>query len=260
MKILLILLSTVAFTASADEMLLRTGEKLAFTKILKIDPDGLRLLVPDGVKKLAFSDMTDEARTKYGLTEKKADEYKQNHEEAIKQAAMEAASDHKEQEQANKDYAEKKANTPFIINAEQMKKSWILKLQKPASLDSDYRQRLETYNTTVAMIGAGKYDSLAQERTLEWNISEYERTGNPDLADRLRPDLVKVRKKISEEKKFEQDQQQLALELVKNETERQRILLDAYARVKQAEALRSWSYSLGNLESKMRIIESQTRK
>ena len=59
--------------------------------------------------------------------------------------------------------AEKKARTPRIITAEQMKAHWISQIAKPGTLESDYRGRMERYESMIVMINSGKYAAIAQE-------------------------------------------------------------------------------------------------
>ena len=252
MKKFLIALTIFATPLLADEMLLRTGEKLTYTKVLKIDPDGLRLLVPDGVKKVAYGDMTDATRTKYGLTEEKAEKYREKQEEKVKQSAVEDATEQAQAVEKQAAAVEKKAKTPRIITAEQMKAHWISQIAKPGTLESDYRGRMERYESMIVMINSGKYAAIAQEKTLSWNISEYERTGQPDVAARLRKDLEEVRKRISEAAQLEQESQALALERAQTELERERLIISARVVEAQTRAIDSLSSELRSLNSKLR--------
>jgi hypothetical protein len=200
-RYLVLLLSLISY-AYTEEIILRTGEKLTYTKILKIEADGLRLIVPDGVKKLSFEDMSDVSRAKYGLTEGGAEVFRAKQEEKMKQAEAESEQEEKEAAQANEEKLAKLAKTPKIVTLEQVKASWIQRLPKPRSLEQGYRTKIEAYNAVISGINTGQYDLIGAEVALNWNISEYERTGQVDLAERARNDLVAVRQKAAEAAKL----------------------------------------------------------
>lgn len=78
---------------------------------------------------------------------------------------------------------------PRIITEREVKVNWLKKFPQPRSLASDYHQQQRSYQELLANIKAGKYDYEASLKAYEWNIAEYTRVRDFQMADQIRKDL-----------------------------------------------------------------------
>lgn len=240
-RLVITLFVTTASFLPADELTLRTGEVVTYTKILKIEADGLRLSYPDGVRRVPVEMLTDEDMKRFNLNPKDAEKARLKREQEMKQidaARKKDAAAAKKENEANKKKAD---NTPVLINVEQMKNHWIKNFPVPRTLDKDYRPKMKAYEALVAGIRSGQYDNLAQEKVLVWNIAELERTGNYSKAEGLRDDLKEVRAALAEEQELEQ--QRLA-----EKRARQADMIDAMATNSVLKELSDLNYNLRKLQ------------
>jgi hypothetical protein len=204
------LLTVLLFVAQshADEIKLRTGEVFSYTKILKIEADGLKLLHNDGVRKIRIEAMTADDIKKYELTQAGAEKARTKEEKDLKTHEVEQHEMAKEQKKEDEAQKAKAAKIPNVINVEQMKAYWVTSLPAPRPLDKDFQERSKTYNAVVTGIKTGHFDNLAQEKVYIWNISEYVCTGNEDKAESLRSDLAKLRQVMENEAQLAQSKRE----------------------------------------------------
>lgn len=113
--------------------------------------------------------------------------------------------------------------TPRLITEKDIKIYWVKNFPRPRKLASDYHQKTEQFELFVANVRSGIFDHKARVAALEWNIKEYQRVRDFEMADQVREDLK--------------------LELHREE-ERQR-----------TEAVKSLSRSLRNIESTLGRIK-----
>ena len=162
--LILILNLVLSTTLIGEEITLRTGEVVSFTKILKIEPDGLKLAYPDGIKKIRIEDMKEADQKKYDLKLDQAKAFREENLAAMKAADQAGLEEEAKTKQENDEAKAKAAKVPKIISAEQMKAVWIKNLPAPGTLDRDYQAKLRTYNAMIDGIRTGGFDNLAQER------------------------------------------------------------------------------------------------
>lgn len=86
-----------------------------------------------------------------------------------------------------------KTEPPRIVTEEQVKRSWINSLSLPSSLDKNYHKVKTSNEEFKRKVTNGLLDSAAWFEATEWNMKEYNRVGQHDmallLANQLRENL-----------------------------------------------------------------------
>ena len=91
--------------------------------------------------------------------------------------------------------------TPKIITEQHVKNYWLNKFPQPRTLDGDYHQKKKSYAQLVANIRAGVYDHEAKVKALDWNIEEYQRAKDFNMADQSRKTLQLLMQQEEERKR-----------------------------------------------------------
>lgn len=97
--------------------------------------------------------------------------------------------------------AQPKNLKPRIITESQVKNFWIKRFPIPRTLARNYHQQMRNYSALVANIKAGNYDYDAKVRALAWNIKEYQRVRDFQMANQSRQDLHAIVLQEEERKK-----------------------------------------------------------
>lgn len=163
---------------------LRTGEKLAVTKISKVEPDGITVWTDAGVKKIPVAKLAKVELSRFSLDEKTA----QEHATAV---AQQEAAYAKQQAQASTPAPKGPAAAKFIT-ATQVKTMWVNKLTPPRSLDPDYSKIMASYKEFVGEIRAGKRDLDAQETAATYNKAKAIEIGDNELAATYEAELGRI--------------------------------------------------------------------
>ena len=174
--------------------------------IRSVEPDGLRIIHESGASKIPIEKLTEEQRTKYGLTVDGAAQYR-------KQLAENAASGYARQQEAARDQAASpraSAAAPVakFITADQVKAMWVKKLPQPRSLDANYSKIMESYREFVGEIRAGKRDLDAQETAATYNKAKAVEIGNTELASTYEAELGRISEAKSAAEALAQQQKQ----------------------------------------------------
>jgi len=90
---------------------------------------------------------------------------------------------------------------PRIINEQQVKNYWLNTFPQPKTMDRDYHQQKRNYAQLLANIRAGRYDHEAKVKALEWNIAEYQRVRDFDMANESRKTLQMLLQQEEERKR-----------------------------------------------------------
>ena len=98
-------------------------------------------------------------------------------------------------------YAQNASTKPRIITEREVKVNWLKKFPQPRTLASDYHQQKRNYQELLANIKAGKYDYEATLKAYKWNIAEYTRVRDFQMADQTRKDLDLLVRHEEERKK-----------------------------------------------------------
>lgn len=100
-------------------------------------------------------------------------------------------------------FAQTKKQEPRIITEMDVKKHWVKKFPIPRKLASNYHEQKRNYKKLIENIKAGKYDYDAKVKALEWNIKEYQRVRDFEMANQARKDLARVQQVEAERKRRE---------------------------------------------------------
>ncbi len=158
--------------------------------VRRVEPDGLCVIHESGASKIPIEKLTEEQRTKYGLTMERAAHYR-------KQVAENVATSYaRQQETARNQAANPQASVAApaakFITADQVKVMWVKKLPQPRSLDANYSKILASYREFVADIKAGSRDLDAQETAATYNKALAVQAGSIDLAQVYETELGRI--------------------------------------------------------------------
>jgi hypothetical protein len=246
--------------AGAEETLSTLdGNVVKYLKVLKKEPHSVTVETDSGITKVPYEKLSHASRKFFGMTESGFKEHKEKLMEeeitrelnapestelpdgSVQDASVPAAS------QANSPKGEK-VPPVRLASVEKVKNYWIRVFPQPRSLDADYHNRRAAYVAFVERIRAGRYDALAKKAMLEWNISEFERVGDVEAANRCRGDLRGAVSEISAEKnrQLENDRIGAARMQAHAETEKARAI------DRQASAIREKARASDRLASEIR--------
>ena len=159
-------------------------------RVRKVEPDGLTIIHESGSAKIPVERLTEDQRTRYGITVEGAAQYRKQ------LAENSAANQAREQELARNQPPETPpsaaAPTAKFITATQVKAVWVKKLPQPRTLDPNYSKIIASYREFVGEIRAGKRDLDAQETAATYNKAKAIDIGNNELAATYEAELDRI--------------------------------------------------------------------
>lgn len=209
---LIILFCALNGVVRSEDLILATGKVYKDFQVMKVEPDGLRIMHSSGMAKILHEELPKEIKEKYSFDAEKAEQYRLSVEAATKQTKQEYAQRVQEMQRKKALAEEKVRNTPRLTQAESVKGAWLRALPRPTGLDPLYSKKLRFCNYMSGVIQRGDLDLEAQSTALQWNISEYRRVGQNDNALALSEELSQVRKAIEKRDALRQQAEIAAME------------------------------------------------
>lgn len=103
----------------------------------------------------------------------------------------------------------------IIITEQDIKTHWLRVFPKPRRMARDYHQKKKEYQKLITNINAGEYDYDAKVKAMEWNIREYQRVNNFEMANQIRADLNLIKRE--EEARKARNQVRNSMFMLENE-------------------------------------------
>ena len=183
-----LILSTVGASHSfAEDMTLSSGRVLRNAKVLKAEPDGVKIMHDDGITKVPYDGLPAGLREKYNYNPAQAEAFKQKSQqdqiEAAKRIRKEREAIAEAQIAPIRAERERFAKTPRLTQAESIKGLWERSLPWPHGMETQTKLKFCQYMS--AQIKSGAFDLEAESTAMQWNMQEYIRVGDTEKANEL---------------------------------------------------------------------------
>jgi len=178
------------------------GKKYEGVKVLGVDPDGLRIMHSGGAAKISFPDLPKNLQERFGFDPEMARQFAEQRAmgEAARIRQLEDAKARAKLEREAQMQADLKreASTFRPISASDVRAAWQRSLAvPPASLDSNYHEKVKRNNEIIALISSGKMDDQAKLTALEYNSNKLRALGRIEEANAYQSQSVELEKAIA---------------------------------------------------------------
>jgi hypothetical protein len=197
-----LLLSASLFASEPPKEITTTlGKTFTGVRITAVEPDGLRIMHSGGAAKVKFSDLPEPLQKQYGYDPAKAQAFEANQsaQETARLAAIQSAKSDAAKKAEAMRVDEQKAQVENFrpITAENVRALWLRSIRQPASLDRDFKAKVEQNEALKAAINAGELDDEARRTALEYNASKLLALGRGDEAKLYQLQLIELEKAIA---------------------------------------------------------------